>query len=212
MEFNPGQVAGYRLIGYENRLLDTEDFTDDTKDAGEMGAGHQMVALYEIVPAAAGETAVSSTTSRYQDTALIGSDEMAYVAVRYKLPESDTVMETGSALTAPDALGTMSADMAFASAVAEFGLLLLDSEYKADSNLNAVLERAMLSRGEDPFGYRAEFYAVGIPRAASWGLTGRVISLRNKPDDGGYAPPSSDSAAFFWKCASITDGSGINIL
>ena len=157
VEFNPGQAAGYRLLGYENRLLDTEDFTDDAKDAGEMGAGHQMIALYEIVPAAAGETAVSSTTSRYQDTALKGSDEMAFVAVRYKLPQSDTVMETGSALTAPDALGTMSADMAFASAVAEFGLLLLDSEYKADSNLNAVLERAMANRGEDPFGYRAEF-------------------------------------------------------
>lgn len=156
VEFNPAQVAEYRLIGYENRLLATEDFTDDTKDAGEMGAGHRMIALYEIVPAVDG-TAESTTTSRYQEAVLKASDEMAYVSVRYQLPASGEILQTGAALTAPQAFGPMSADMAFASAVAEFGLLLYGSAYKADAGMDSLLARALANRGEDAFGYRAEF-------------------------------------------------------
>ncbi|MFH1511880.1 MAG: VWA domain-containing protein [Bacillota bacterium] len=156
VEFNPEKVASYRLIGYENRLLNTEDFTDDTKDAGEMGAGHQMIALYEIVPAV--ETAAQPTTdSRYQERTAKHSDETLYVSVRYKLPDSEEIIETGSAIVAEAPFGPMSETMAFAAAVAEFGLLLKDSEYKADAGLNSVLARAMGSRGEDAFGYRAEF-------------------------------------------------------
>ncbi len=160
VEFNPEKVAAYRLIGYENRLLDTEDFTDDTKDAGEMGAGHQMIALYEIVPAEAGETVVSTTTSRYQERTQKSSEETLYVSVRYKLPDSGTVMETGSALAAGEPFKPMSGNMAFASAVAEFGLLMLPSEYKGDASLDHVLELAMENRGEDTFGTRSEFVQV----------------------------------------------------
>ena len=157
IEFNPQKVAEYRLIGYENRMLETEDFTDDTKDAGEMGAGHQMIALYEIVPAA-GTPAEPTAVSRYQETALTDSDELAYVSVRYQLPDSGSVVQTGSAIAAPQsAFGPMSADMAFASAVAEFGLLLLDSPYKADADMETLLARALANRAEDTFGYRAGF-------------------------------------------------------
>ena len=159
VEFNPAQVAGYRLIGYENRLLNTEDFTDDLKDAGEMGAGHQMIALYEIIPAESA-AALPAADSRYQEKTLKNSDETLYVSVRYKLPETGDVIETGIAAAAPEAFGPMSGNLAFASAVAEFGLLLLDSEYKGNANLDSLLERALQNRGGDPFGYRAEFVQI----------------------------------------------------
>ena len=156
VEFNPETVAGYRLIGYENRMLNTEDFQDDAKDAGEMGAGFQMIALYEIIPA--GEDAAQPTAgSRYQDRTSTGSDETLFVSVRYKLPESEQVVETGSAVTAPETFDPMSETMAFASAVAEFGLLLSDSEYKGNADWEAAQTRALHNRGEDTFGYRAEF-------------------------------------------------------
>ncbi len=156
VEFNPAAVAGYRLIGYENRLLNTEDFTDDTKDAGEMGAGYQMIALYEIIPAVDGETVRPTAESRYQDRTLKDSGELLYVAVRYQKPDTMEIMATGSALTA-DVPERMSETLAFASAVAEFGLWLSDSEYKGTANLGSILERALENRGDDRFGYRAEF-------------------------------------------------------
>ena len=142
VEFNPAKVAGYRLIGYENRMLETEDFTDDTKDAGEMGAGSQMIALYEIIPAA-GDAALPTANSRYQEKTLNQSDETLYISVRYKLPEGGEVVETGSAATASEPFGPMSGNMAFASSVAEFGLLLLDSEYKGDADIGALLACAL---------------------------------------------------------------------
>ena len=157
VEFNPATVSGYRLLGYENRALKTEDFTDDSVDAGEMGAGSQMIALYEIIPATDETKTVSTTTSRYQDTALKGSDELLYVSVRYQLPKTGEIIQTGSAAIARTAFGEMSENLAFASAVAEFGLLLLDSQYKGDANLDSLLNRAAANRGEDAFGYRAEF-------------------------------------------------------
>ena len=156
VEFNPAQVAGYRLIGYENRLLNTEDFSDDTKDAGEMGANRQMIALYELIPAA-GEATEPTAVSRYQDTTLNHSDEAFYVAVRYQLPDTGEIVETGSAAVLPAAFGPMSETLAFASAVAEFGLLMKDSAYKADADLQSLLTRALANRGDDPFGTRAEF-------------------------------------------------------
>ncbi len=156
VEFNPATVAGYRLIGYENRLLNTEDFKDDTRDAGEMGAGHQMIALYEIIPAQDGTTLQPSAESRYQNRTLKHSGELLYVAVRYQKPDTMEIVETGSVLATelPDG---MSDTLAFASAVAEFGLWLSDSDYKAAANLDSVLARALANRGEDRFGYRAEF-------------------------------------------------------
>lgn len=157
VEFNPEKVAAYRLIGYENRLLNTEDFTDDGKDAGEMGAGHQMIALYEIIPAKTGETTPPAAGSRYQETTLKGGEETLYVSVRYKLPAGLGSIETGSGATAAIPFGAMSGNMAFASAVAEFGLILSDSAYKSSASLDSALDRALLSLGGDAFGYRAEF-------------------------------------------------------
>ncbi|MBE0601576.1 MAG: DUF3520 domain-containing protein, partial [Firmicutes bacterium] len=156
LEFNPATVAGYRLIGYENRLLNTEDFKDDTKDAGEMGAGYQMIALYEIIPAMGGEAVQPTAESRYQDRTLVASDELLYAAVRYQKPTTGDIIETGSALSS-DVPEKMSETMAFASAVAEFGLWLSDSEYKGNAGLDSALTRALQNRGDDRFGYRAEF-------------------------------------------------------
>ncbi|HPJ01614.1 MAG TPA: VWA domain-containing protein [Candidatus Limiplasma sp.] len=156
VEFNPTTVAGYRLIGYENRLLNTEDFKDDTKDAGEMGAGYQMIALYEIIPAGDSAETTPTAQSRYQDRTLKDSGELLYVAVRYQKPDTLQIVETGSALTAEPA-AAMSETMAFASAVAEFGLWLSDSDYKGSAGLESALTRALQNRGEDRFGYRAEF-------------------------------------------------------
>ena len=157
VEFNPEQVAGYRLIGYENRLLNTEDFLDDKKDAGEMGAGHQMIALYEIVPATAAEPSVPVAESRYQKKSVVGGEETLYVSLRYKLPGSEKIMTAESALKAADISGAMSGGMAFASAVAEFGLIMKDSPYKGDASLESVIDRALLNREGDIYGYRAEF-------------------------------------------------------
>lgn len=157
VEFNPDKVAAYRLIGYENRLLATEDFTDDQKDAGEMGAGHQMIALYEIVPVAKGEATLPTTESRYQERTLKNSTEMLYVSVRYKLPDSMETIETGSAIEAATLFDAMSGNMAFAAAVAEYGLLLSDSEYKGNATLDGVSNLAIENIGGDTFGYRTEF-------------------------------------------------------
>ena len=122
-------------------------------------------------PAAAGEAAQSTTASRYQHSAPTGSDETLYVSVRYQLPDSGQIMETGSALAAPETFGPMSADMAFASAVAAFGLILGDSDYKADASLGSLLDRAMANRGDDLYGYRAEFTQPGFAgRVAKRGI------------------------------------------
>jgi Ca-activated chloride channel family protein len=160
VEFNPEHVAGYRLIGYENRLLNTEDFTDDQRDAGEMGAGHQMIALYEIIPAQAEGTASPAAESRYQATTVTGGDEELYVSIRYKLPQDEKIMTAQSALKADRVSETMSGGMAFASAVAEFGMILEDSPYKGDASLERVLSRALHNREADTYGYRAEFVQI----------------------------------------------------
>lgn len=156
VEFNPLEVSAYRLIGYENRLLETEDFADDQTDAGEMGANRRMIALYEIVPAVQGEPTAPTAESRYQAKTTVPSDEALYVSVRYRLPESTETVQTGCALAAAETQGDMSETMAFASAVAEFGLLLSDSAYKAEASYEQASALALANRGEDAYGYRAE--------------------------------------------------------
>jgi Ca-activated chloride channel family protein len=157
VEFNPGYVASYRLIGYENRLLNTEDFLDDKKDAREMGAGHKMIALYEIVPAAAVESPILEAESRYQKKTLEDVAEVLYVSVRYKQPDSGKIMTAESVIKAGTVSPSMSSTMAIASAVAEFGLILKNSAYKGEASLESVIDRALMNRGEDVYGYRAEF-------------------------------------------------------
>ena len=158
VEFNPRAVAAYRLIGYENRLLQDRDFNDDAKDAGDMGAGHSVTALYELIPAGEKVEGPGIDPLKYQrppvpsDAARAG--ETMTVKVRYKQPES-----TVSTLTSVSVATTRTTTPAleFASAVAEFGMLLRDSEFKGASSYPELRRRAARSKGEDRFGHRAEF-------------------------------------------------------
>jgi Ca-activated chloride channel family protein len=161
VEFNPATVAEYRLIGYENRVLAREDFANDKVDAGEIGAGHSVTAIYEI--ALQGSPAARLNDSRYQPAvkpATIRDDELALVRVRYKAPGSDR----SELLERPVLQSTMHAELQqaseryrFAAAVAAFGQLLRDGRYTGDFDYADVLALARAARGADPFGYRGEF-------------------------------------------------------
>jgi len=158
VEFNPQQVKAYRLIGYENRMLAKEDFANDTKDAGELGAGHSVTALYELIPAGSEETVSTSGELKYQKTKVIDSDELMTVKLRYKQPDGEvSKLLTESVRRADTQRREVSENLEFASAVAEFGLLLRNSEYKGAANFDDVLRRAKEAKGSDEEGYRAEF-------------------------------------------------------
>ena len=163
IEFNPATVQAYRLIGYENRLLANEDFRDDTKDAGEIGAGHSVTALYDIVPVGVKlDVKIGTTDSlRYQRTAPMkriarAGDELMFVNVRYKHPKDSTSRLMQHAVAAGTA-GT-STDLTFAMAVAGYGMLLRDSEYKGKITYDDVLALARAATGEDKT--RREFVAL----------------------------------------------------
>jgi len=163
VEFNPTRVASYRLIGYEKRLLRKEDFNNDKIDAGEIGAGHTVTALYEVVPvgAAVSPSAPPVDPLKYSvppENARSNSSEMLTVQLRYKKPDGDkgelierAVVDDGKQFA------NTSADFKFAAAVAEFGMLLRDSEFKGSGTLAAVLEWAQEGKGADTNGYRAGF-------------------------------------------------------
>ena len=146
VEFNPAQVKGYRLIGYENRVMAAEDFADDTKDGGELGAGHQVTALFEIIPAGS-DFEIPEVESRYgqnEDPSHITADEWLVLNIRYKEPDGDT----SQLLSYPLALdayarsgGSMSPAMSWAAGMAQWGMLLRDSEYKGSTTYEALLER-----------------------------------------------------------------------
>jgi Ca-activated chloride channel family protein len=161
VEFNPARVRAYRLIGYENRLLADEDFTDDTKDAGEMGAGHSVTALYEIVPVGV-ETDVTirvPDSLRYQAvrTPRPGDGgELGFVKIRYKQPDGDRSRLLTHAVSG-EAGRTLSPEFRFQTAVAEFGLLLKGSAYRGSASYEEVIAASRSSLGADPDGYRAEF-------------------------------------------------------
>ena len=165
IEFNPAKVAAYRLIGYENRLLRDQDFNDDTKDAGEIGSGHTVTALYEIIPVGArtDQKVQGVDPLRYQapsdERPARGlTDELLFVRLRYKEPTGDTSRLIEQPVVART--GRPSADFTFASAVAAFGLVLRDSEFKGNASLDDVLRAAKATVGEDPHGYRADFVRV----------------------------------------------------
>ncbi len=145
VEFNPDTIEGYRLIGYENRMLNEEDFADDTKDGGEMGAGHSMVALYELIPAGAGE--MSGTDLTYQKGTGVGSTDYATVHVRYKQPVEDKSTEIIQRVSKDAFTETLSNDFALSTAVAAFGQLLAGSEFSgsADEAMILALLQPMLS-------------------------------------------------------------------
>ncbi|HEY0026136.1 MAG TPA: von Willebrand factor type A domain-containing protein [Longimicrobium sp.] len=163
VEFNPARVYAYRLIGYENRLLADEDFNDDRKDAGEIGAGHSVTALYEVVPVGAdSEVRVGTVDSlRYQrtDAEPVGAfgSEMMNVKVRYKAPDGDHSRLLSHAVQVPARNGATSDDFRFAAAVAAFGMVLRESEHRGRATVQQVLTLARGARGGDAEGYRAEF-------------------------------------------------------
>lgn len=156
VEFNPAVIKGYRLIGYENRLLAKEDFDNDKKDAGELGAGHTVTALYELIPADSDEIVPEAGELKYQKTQLVDSKEMMNIKLRYKKPNGSTSKLMSQPVAAVQPLKA-SRNLRFASAVAEFGLLLRNSDYKGNASYGQVLERARAARGPDVAGYRAEF-------------------------------------------------------
>jgi Ca-activated chloride channel family protein len=162
VEFNPERVRSYRLIGYENRLLAAEDFNDDRKDAGELGAGHTVTALYEIVPVGSDSDVDTPSVDplRYQTPGRVGEarggSELAFVKVRYKDPDGtesrlmEHPVEDGDVRRA-------SVDFRFASAVAGFGMLLRDSEHQGDMSVEEIFRLAESGLGSDPDGYRRGF-------------------------------------------------------
>lgn len=148
IEFNPAYVKGYRLLGYENRMLAAEDFDDDKKDAGEIGAGHMVTVLYEIIPVDSPQE-IPQTELKYQDQsgkAGVKNGEWMNLKIRYKEPESDSSRLCTYPVTEEAYSREPSADFRFAAAVAEFGLLLRDSEYKKDASFENVRE---LLKGAD---------------------------------------------------------------
>ncbi|HVD98843.1 MAG TPA: VWA domain-containing protein [Cytophagaceae bacterium] len=164
IEFNPTKVQAYRLVGYENRMLKKEDFNDDKKDAGELGAGHTVTALYEIVPVGVKEELTGSVDPlRYQKTEpkKIESqyvDEMMVIKFRYKEPKDSTSKLIVHTMKDREVtLGSSSENFRFSAAVAEFGMLLRDSKFKGDASFASALELAKNSKGTDEEGYRSEF-------------------------------------------------------
>jgi Ca-activated chloride channel family protein len=161
VEMNPRRVAAYRLLGYENRLLRAEDFADDRKDAGEIGAGHTVTALYEIVPPGVPIDLPAADPLRYQEKSdpsrAAASDELLTVKLRYKEPESDASRLLSAAVRDHGPGSRPSENLRFAAAVAEFGLLLRESEHRGQARWAQVLELAEGARGRDAGGYREAF-------------------------------------------------------
>jgi len=159
VEFNPARVGAYRLIGYENRILAHRDFNDDRKDAGEIGAGHTVTALYEIVPPGEAIPVSSVDPLRYQPTppraSDAGTDELLTVKLRYKEPTGDISQLLSVAVR--DRSSSLSPNLGFAAAVAEFGTLLRRSEHAGLATWSQARNLARTHRGDDPDGYRAEF-------------------------------------------------------
>ncbi|CUH44636.1 vWA domain-containing protein [Ruegeria atlantica] len=153
VEFNPSQIAEYRLIGYETRALRREDFTNDKVDAGDIGAGHSVTAIYEVTPV--GSDAILNDPLRYGAQAVRdGSEEIGFFKLRYKMPGSDQsqLIEQPIAATQSEATD----DVRFSYAVAGFGQLLRGAEYLGNWSYDDAIGLANAARGEDPFGYRAE--------------------------------------------------------
>ncbi|WP_294187352.1 von Willebrand factor type A domain-containing protein [uncultured Sphingobacterium sp.] len=163
VEFNPSYVQAYRLVGYENRMLEAEDFNNDQKMGGDMGVGHVVTALYEIVPVGVESGMVGTVDPlKYQQHANAATGrrnaELATVKFRYKEPEGQkSKLQQKVVGTAVTELNNVSDDLRFATAVAELGLLLRDSDFKQKANFDQLIVRAKASKGKDEEGYRAEF-------------------------------------------------------
>lgn len=172
VEFNPLHVQSYRLIGYENRVMDAEDFTDDRKDAGELGAGHTVTALYEIIPVGVRDTFTRDAgTLKYQRVktaqASGNADEVMTIKLRYKRPQEEVSREIVHAVKNEHKTYTATSNnFRFSAAVASFGMLLRSSEYKQGATYRQTLELAKSAKGDDAYGYRSEFIQL-VTAAAS---------------------------------------------
>jgi len=162
LEFNPAVVQGYRLIGYENRVLNNADFDDDKKDAGELGAGHSVTALYEIIPVGVESKFLAADKDlKYQDRDIKASakrsEELLTVKFRYKAPDADAsqLMED-VVVDKAVSLGKSSDNFRWSAAVATFGMLLRNSEFKGEATYEQARKLAAGARGKDTEGYRAE--------------------------------------------------------
>lgn len=174
VEFNPATVSEYRLIGYETRLLNREDFNNDRIDAGEIGSGHTVTAIYEITPAGSGAELVDNL--RYQENATPPaagaadtSGEYGFLKIRYKLPEEDASKLIETPISAANEVGatggnTTAGEARFAASVAAFGQILRGGRYTGDHGYDDVIALANANKGTDEFGYRAEF--VNLARLA----------------------------------------------
>ncbi len=171
VEFNPERVQAYRLIGYENRMLRSEDFNNDKKDAGELGSDHTVTALYEIIPTGVNSDFYKIDELKYQKTQVVTSTstskELLTIKLRYKKPDGDTSkLIVHPLLDSNVSLSKTSDDFRWSAAVAAFGMLLRDSEFVKGYTYDTLIQLAQGARGEDKNGYRAEF----INLAKSMGL------------------------------------------
>jgi Ca-activated chloride channel family protein len=162
IEFNPAKVKAYRLIGYENRMLKSEDFNNDKKDAGELGSGHTVTALYEIIPVGIDSEFFKIDDLKYQTTKIdpsaANSKELMTIKLRYKKPDEEaSKLIIHPLLDNNIPLAKTSENFRWSASVAAFGMLLRDSEYVKNFNYDQVVQLAQQSRGEDTEGYRVEF-------------------------------------------------------
>ncbi len=187
IEFNPAQVQGYRLIGYENRMLAKEDFNNDKKDAGELGSGHTVTALYEIIPAGIKDASLDSVDAlRYQKTtkpkiARAYTAELMNIKLRYKQPDGDnSMLIEHPVMDGQLVLDNTSDNFRFAASVAEFGLLLRDSKYKGDADFDMVKSLAEHAVAADKEGYRRQFVKL-VEDAALLKAGAKVKKVVNEP-------------------------------
>lgn len=161
IEFNPSRVKGYRLIGYENRVLNNNEFENDLKDAGDMGSGHVVIAFYEIIKADSTEVIEQRPFEPFEAKKYTGDnfeDDLLTLSIRYKEPTSNTSQLIETVILAGSYTETPSVEFGFATAVVEFGLLLRNSTYQGEANFSAIKERVQAALSFDPHEYRAEFY------------------------------------------------------
>ena len=176
LEFNPVKVKSFRLIGYENRVLAHRDFNDDQKDAGDIGAGHTVTALYEIVPTGAASSGARPVVDplKYQRTITPSerahSNELLTLKMRYKAPDGErSELAEWPILDQETTMRAASNDFAFAAAVAAFGMILRDSPHRGQASIGMVEDLATRGAAIDLFGYRAEFLTL-VNRAQSLGV------------------------------------------
>ncbi|RVB75671.1 VWA domain-containing protein [Mesorhizobium sp. M7A.F.Ca.CA.004.06.1.1] len=166
VEFNPNKVSEYRLIGYETRALNREDFNNDRVDAGDIGSGHSVTAIYEITPKGSGGEQIDQLRygqASVDNGGVANADEYAFVKIRYKLPNEDVSKLITTPVTSANEISSFdqaSTDQRFSVAVAAFGQKLRDEDATAKFGYDKIMEIATAARGADPFGYRAEFLSL----------------------------------------------------